>query len=123
MTVDGPDDLQVNLRYDDGSLATVTYFTNGHPRFPKETLEFVSGGRVARLENFKKATVWSGRRPHASRAFGAQDKGQRAEIDAFLEAVRSGGPMPISLASLAATTRATIAAEVSRTSGTTERVS
>ena len=118
----GRDDLQVNLRYDDGSLATLHYFTNGHPRFPKETLEVVCGGRVARLDNFKKTTLWSGRRPKTNRSMRAPDKGQRFELDAFFEAVRTGGPMPIPLASLVATTRATIAAELSLTSGTTERV-
>jgi predicted dehydrogenase/threonine dehydrogenase-like Zn-dependent dehydrogenase len=109
----GPDDLQVALRYEDGSLATITYLTNGHPRFPKETFEVSAGGRSARLDNFKRATVWSGRRHQSRRAFGAADKGQRAEIEAFLESVRTGGPMPIALGSLVATTRATIAAGAS----------
>ena len=112
----------MNLRYADGSLGTVTYFVNGNPRFPKETFEAVCGGRVARLDNFKKATVWSGRQPHTSRTMAGQDKGQRAQLDAFFDAVRTGGPMPIPLASLVATTRATLAVEKSLTDGTTERV-
>ncbi len=105
----GPDDVQVSLNYGDGSLATITYLTNGHPRFPKETFDVSSGGRSARLDNFKRATVWSGRRRQSRRAVGAADKGQRAEIEAFLQSVRTGGPMPIALGSLVATTRATIA--------------
>jgi predicted dehydrogenase len=105
----GPDDVQVSLNYEDGSLATITYLTNGHARFPKETLDVFSGGRSARLDNFKQATVWSGRRRQSRRALGAADKGQRAEIEAFLRSVRTGGPMPIALGSLVATTRATIA--------------
>jgi predicted dehydrogenase/threonine dehydrogenase-like Zn-dependent dehydrogenase len=109
----GADDIQVALRYEGGSLATITYLTNGHPRFPKETFEVSAGGRSARLDNFKRATVWSGRRRQSRRAFGAADKGQRAEIEAFLDAVRTGGPMPIALGSLVATTRATIAAGTS----------
>jgi predicted dehydrogenase/threonine dehydrogenase-like Zn-dependent dehydrogenase len=120
--VGGRDDLQVSLRYADGSLSTITYFTNGNARFPKETFEAVSGGRVARLDNFKKATVWSGRQHKTSRTLGAADKGQRAQLDAFFTALRSGGPMPISLASLVATTRATLAAETSLTNWATERV-
>ena len=40
----------------------------------------------------------------------ATDKGQRAQIAAFLSSLRIGGPMPISLESLTATTRATLAA-------------
>jgi predicted dehydrogenase len=120
--VGGRDDLQVSLRYADGSLGTITYFTNGNARFPKETFEAVSGGRVARLDNFKKATVWSGRQHKTSRTLGAADKGQRAQLDAFFTALRSGGPMPISLASLVATTRATLAAGTSMTNWATERV-
>jgi predicted dehydrogenase len=122
MAVGGRDNLQVTLRYGDGSLGTVTYFTNGHPRFPKETFEAASGGSVARLDNFRKATVWSGRNARTSRSIGAPDKGQRSELEAFFEAVRRGGPMPIALSSLAATTRATFAAEASLTKREMERV-
>jgi predicted dehydrogenase/threonine dehydrogenase-like Zn-dependent dehydrogenase len=118
----GRDDLQVSLRYKDGSLGTITYFTNGHARFPKETFEAVCGGRVARLDNFKKGTVWSGRRRRTTRALSAPDKGQRAELDALFDAIRTGGPMPIPLSSLVGTTRATIAAEVSLATRTTEQV-
>jgi predicted dehydrogenase/threonine dehydrogenase-like Zn-dependent dehydrogenase len=109
----GRGNLQVSLCYPDGSLGTVSYFANGHPRFPKETFEAASAGRVARLDNFRKGAVWSGRRVRRSFAMGAPDKGQRGEIDAFLEAVRTGGPMPVPLSSLVATTRATLAAEAS----------
>jgi predicted dehydrogenase/threonine dehydrogenase-like Zn-dependent dehydrogenase len=112
MTMSGgdPDEVQVSLRYGDGSLATITYLTNAHRRFPKETFEASSGGRTARLDNFRRATVWSGSRARVRRQLGSPDKGQRAEIKAFLDSVRTGGPMPISLDSLTATTRATLAA-------------
>jgi predicted dehydrogenase/threonine dehydrogenase-like Zn-dependent dehydrogenase len=106
----GADEVQVSLRYGDGSLATVTYLTNMHRKFPKETFEASSGGRTARLDNFRRATVWTGARARVSRHLGAPDKGQSAEIKAFIDAVRTDGPMPISLESLTATTRATLAA-------------
>jgi predicted dehydrogenase/threonine dehydrogenase-like Zn-dependent dehydrogenase len=106
----GPDEVQVSLRYGDGSLATISYLTSMHRRFPKETFEVSSGGRTARLDNFKRITVWAGPRARVGRHFGPPDKGQSAEIKAFLEALRAGGPMPISLDSLVATTRATLAA-------------
>jgi predicted dehydrogenase/threonine dehydrogenase-like Zn-dependent dehydrogenase len=110
MAAGGRDDLQVSLRYGDGSLATVTYLTSPHRRFPKEIFEASSGGRTARLDNFRRATVWSGSRARVRRHLGPPDKGQPAEIKAFLDALRSGGPMPISLDSLTATTRATLMA-------------
>jgi hypothetical protein len=43
-------------------------------------------------------------------------------MEAFVEAVRTGGPMPISLDSLLATTRATIAVGESLLSGRPEQV-
>ena len=112
MKAAGPDELQMSLRYDDGSLATITYLTNAHRRFPKETFEASTSGRTARLDNFRRTTVWSGPRARVRRALGSPDKGQSAQIQKFLDAVRSSGPMPISLESLTTTTRATLTAAI-----------
>lgn len=102
-------DLHATLRFGDGSLASVTYSTDGDPRVPKETLDVSGGGRNARLDNFTRATVWTRGGRDTKRSLTGQDKGQRAELDAFVEAVRLGAAMPIGLESLVATTRATIA--------------
>ncbi len=110
-------DLHVVLRHADGSLATITYATDGDSRFPKETLDVSGGGSNARLDNFTRATVWSRSGKDVKRSYAGQDKGQRTEVAAFVEAVRRGAPMPIALDSLTATTRATIAVAESLTSG------
>ncbi|GAB3443559.1 bi-domain-containing oxidoreductase [Phycicoccus ginsengisoli] len=115
-TSDGAD-LQATLRYADGSLASLTYATDGNARFPKETLDVSGAGRNARLDNFTRATVWSRSGKDVKRSYAGQDKGQRAEVTAFVEAVRAGGPMPIGLDSLVSTTLATIAVEESLSSG------
>ena len=99
--------LQVTLRYPDGSLAAIHYCTDGDPRVPKETFDVSGGGRNARLDNFARATVWAGASRDTKRSLTGQDKGQRAELDAFLDAVKLGAAMPIGLESLVATTRAT----------------
>jgi predicted dehydrogenase len=104
------DDICVTLRYADGSLGTITYVVNGHPRFPKETFEAFRGGRSARLDNFRRATIWTGRRRSTQRTWASPDKGQSREIAAFLASVGTASPMPISLASLVSTTRATLGA-------------
>ena len=97
--------------------ATIAYATDGDPRVPKETLDVSGGGRNARLDNFTRATVWTRGGREAKRSFTGQDKGQRAELDGFVEAVRLGAAMPIALDSLVATTRATIAVGESLVSG------
>jgi predicted dehydrogenase len=117
-----PGDVQVTLRFASGASGTIAYLTGGSTRFQKETLDAAGGGRSARLDNFKAATVWSGRGKSVTRTRAGQDKGQRPELEAFVEAVAAGTPMPISATELLATTRATIAVEESLLSGRPERV-
>jgi predicted dehydrogenase/threonine dehydrogenase-like Zn-dependent dehydrogenase len=115
-------DLHLILRYDNGAVASIDYLTHGHPRFPKETIEVSSNGRTARFDNFSRSTLWSGRRSTSKRARGNLDKGQKSEIAAFVHAVRSGEPMPISWQSLVTTTSATLAVERSLATGVPEKV-
>jgi predicted dehydrogenase len=117
-----PHDIQVTLRFGDESLGVISYVTNGNPRYPKEILEVSASGRTARLDNFRRATVWSGRRRRVSRVLGAVDKGQSSQVVAFVEAVRADRAMPISIESLVATTRATLAVAASQASGCPEQV-
>ncbi|MEU5397993.1 bi-domain-containing oxidoreductase [Streptomyces sp. NPDC005963] len=114
---DGGGDLQVVLRYPDGSTATISYVTTGSSGFPKETLDLIADGKVLRLDDFVRAAVYGRKRWSSPRLSKARDKGQRAELDAFLEAVRTGGPMPVSLESVAATTAATLAVQTGLVSG------
>jgi predicted dehydrogenase/threonine dehydrogenase-like Zn-dependent dehydrogenase len=102
-------DVHATLRYPDHSIATISYATAGSTRFPKETLDVTGGGRNARLDNFQRASVWSSKGSASKRSRVGPDKGQRAELAAFVQAVRTGGPMPIPIESLVATTRATLA--------------
>jgi predicted dehydrogenase len=117
-----PDDVEVTIGFDDGSVGTVTYTTMGNPRFPKETLELFADGQVARLDNFRAASLWAGRRRRRWRAGLSVDKGQAAEVSAFLGAVRTGGPMPIPLHDLVTVTDATLAVSESLARGETVKL-
>jgi predicted dehydrogenase/threonine dehydrogenase-like Zn-dependent dehydrogenase len=122
--VPGPDkdDVQATVRFQNGSSGTITYVTTGNSRYPKETLDAAGGGRSARLDNFRQAALWSGGHRSAMRSRGGADKGQRAELEQFVQASLTGGPMPIGVESLVATTRATLAVGESLLSGRPERV-
>ncbi|WDF41959.1 bi-domain-containing oxidoreductase [Streptomyces sp. T12] len=118
----GNEDLQVVLRYPDGSTATISYVTNGAPGFPKETLDLVADGKVLRLDDFVRASLFADggagrKRWVSSRLPKARDKGQNAELAAFIKAVRTGGPMPVPLESLVATTAATLAVQAGLAGG------
>jgi predicted dehydrogenase/threonine dehydrogenase-like Zn-dependent dehydrogenase len=118
----GDTELAVTVRFDDHSIASLAYSTGGSRRYPKETFEVAGEGRTARLDNFKSATLWSGGRPKTQRSWSGVDKGQRQLLAAFCAAVRTGAPMPISLESLAGTTRATLAVAQSLGTGQTQNL-
>ncbi len=103
------DDVQAVLRYPDSSTATIAYLTGGHARFPKESIDLTGSGRSARLDNFQRLAVWTPNGKHTKRSLSGIDKGQKAQLATFVDAVRAGGPMPIALDTLTATTRATLA--------------
>jgi predicted dehydrogenase/threonine dehydrogenase-like Zn-dependent dehydrogenase len=115
-------DVHAVIRFANRASATITYATAGNAKYPKETFDAAGGGRSARLDNFRHAAIWAGRRTVTTRSRGGQDKGQRNQISEFIAACRTGAPLPISLESIVATTRATIAASDSLASGRPERV-
>jgi predicted dehydrogenase len=116
-----PDNLIALLTYPDGSIAKVAYVTTGDPRYRKEALEVFGDGKVARMDNFKRTEVWRGGKCRTTRAAG-MDKGQKHELEAFIQAVRTAADMPVSFDSLCATTACTLAVGRSIASGRCEPV-
>jgi predicted dehydrogenase len=101
----GPaEDVAIQIGFADGSVAQILYTAKGDPALGKERVEAHAGGASAVLDDFRDMTIVSGGKRRKNTAAG---KGHREEIEALVAAVRSGGPSPISLASLIATTRAT----------------
>lgn len=80
------DKISILLGFADGSVGTVHYFANGSKSYPKETLEIFGDGRVIRMENFR-VTRGFGFKGFRSFRTWRQDKGHRAEIAAFVNAV------------------------------------
>ena len=102
------DDLTALVAFAGGSTATIAYMTRGDGQFPKERLEAFGEGKAAAFDNFRRYELWRAGRVDRGTSRNL-DKGQRAQLAAFVEAVRTGAPMPIDLADLLATTDATLA--------------
>lgn len=111
-TLGDQDNLSATLNYPDGSIATISYLTDGDPRVPKERIEIFGEGKAVCFDNFSQFEIWQHGRSTTKRNR-SLDKGQKAELDAFVGAIKSGGAMPISLASLVATTSATLGVQES----------
>jgi polar amino acid transport system substrate-binding protein len=97
-SMDDPNNLNntvaVTLEMSNGSVATISYFSNGSKSLPKEYIEVFAGGSVAQLHDFQELFIY-GKKKHQIK-FKGQDKGHAAEIEAFLDAVKRGKPTPIS---------------------------
>lgn len=95
-SMDAPvqDTVSLQLGFADGSIGTIHYLANGNKAFPKERLEVFSSGRVLQLNNYRKLTGfgWPG---FKKMNLWRQDKGQKACVKAFIEALKVGGPAPI----------------------------
>lgn len=89
------DNFVATVRFDDGSLAKLTYTAFGSRVFPKETMDVFCDDAVWSLHDYARLEV-AGRREGGSTAK-TVDKGHRAELEAFADAIRDGGPWPISL--------------------------
>lgn len=89
------DNLTITLAFPDGSLGLVSYLANGDKAFPKERVEVFSAGRVAVLDDYRSLElIFNGRRK-TDKSRLRQDKGHRAEWQAFAEAIQAGGPPSI----------------------------
>ena len=101
------DTVTIQLRFADGSIGTVHYWSNGTKAFPKERLEVFCSGRVLQLDNFRKmrAYGWPGFR---KLNLWRQDKGQDACAAAFVRAVQAGGQEPIPVDQILEVGRVTI---------------
>ena len=86
----GGENVQVSMRFADGSVGSVDYFNVADPSLGKEYFEAFGGGKNLIVEDFR-------------------DKGQPEEVRRFVDAVKSGSPMPIPLEEIIASTQATFA--------------
>jgi predicted dehydrogenase len=109
----GHDNLAILIEFSDGSVGTLTYAAMGDPSIGKERYEVFSEGAVAVLEDWKRLHLTRGGKTKTVSTWRV-DKGHEGELRAFVDACVAGAPSPIAWRSIAATTRATFAAELAR---------
>ncbi len=104
------DNVAATLRFGNGSLASIVYVATGDKSFSRERVEVFGGGAVGVIDNFRSVSFRSRGRERKMTRPGV-DRGHRAELAAFFEAVRRGGPSPVSFERYVTTTLATFALE------------
>ncbi|HYE99749.1 MAG TPA: Gfo/Idh/MocA family oxidoreductase, partial [Planctomycetota bacterium] len=103
------DQCFITLRHANGAVSSVAYLAGGDRAIAKERVEVFGGGRAAVIDDFREVTTAAGGRTKTRKGW-SQDKGHRAEVEAFARAVAEGGPSPIPWEELRAVSLASILA-------------
>ena len=83
------DNFSIQIKFRNGSIGTIHYFSNGSKSYQKERLEVSSSGKIFCLENFRKLKAWGIPTFRTIRYF-SQNKGHNECVKAFLNNVQTG---------------------------------
>lgn len=89
------DNFVATVKFDDGSVASLTYTALGSKAHPKERMEVYVDGKVLLLDDYKSLEVVGTRQ--AGLSLRLADKGQRQELLEFVDSIRNGLDWPIPL--------------------------
>jgi predicted dehydrogenase/threonine dehydrogenase-like Zn-dependent dehydrogenase len=110
-------DVVASIKFENGSVGTITYICNGDRVYSKERVELFGSGSVAVLEDFRRLELVRHGKKKTARSWFSQDKGHAAGWREFSECIRSGVPSPIPFEEITASTLATIRIAESLRSG------
>ncbi len=102
------DNVVASLKFANGTLGTIGYLANGDKSASKERVEVFGGGSVAILADFRRLELVRNGRKQITRARWGQDKGHKAEMQAFVDALRGKTSPPIPLEQIVGSTLATL---------------
>jgi predicted dehydrogenase len=105
------DTIIISLTFKNGSIANISYFSNGNKSLQKEYIEIFCGGSTAIIDDFKTLTLYS--KKVTKHKLKSQDKGHSEELKQFINSIKEGKSCPISFNDLYLTTLATFKVLVS----------
>jgi predicted dehydrogenase len=104
------DNFQITLEFENGSVGTVSYVSNGSRSVGKEAFEVFGGGLSAQLDDYRTLKIHSSSKTTRRTARLRQDKGHRGEWQAIVSHIVHAAPAPVAWEELIHSTRVTLAA-------------
>lgn len=98
------DNVNITIRFSDGSIGNIVYIANGDKALSKERIEIYGAGKSVVIDDFKTITVYKNNKASKENLPG---KGHREEIVEFFNAIRNGKSLPVSFDSVYKTTLTT----------------
>lgn len=102
---DNTDNASILLKYDNGSLGVINYFSNGSKSYPKERIEIFQSGKNIIIDNFKQIQFFGFRNKGFKKT---QDKGHSNQFKNWLNMIQKGGESIIPFDSIYNTSKASI---------------
>lgn len=88
------DTLVTNLSFENGSIANISYFSNGSKKVPKEYFEIFCNGQTVIIHDFKTMEICG--KSISKIKLKTQDKGHKKELSLFFDSIKNGDQSPIS---------------------------
>ena len=86
--------VNINLTFENGSIASLSYFSNGSKKLPKEQIEVFCRGLVIKVDDYNSMRIYSNKIKKLK--YKKQDKGHEEELKQFINSIKNGVPAPIS---------------------------
>ncbi|GGB06379.1 bi-domain-containing oxidoreductase [Puia dinghuensis] len=99
--VKNDDNVLITIRFQNGSIGTITYAAEGDKALAKERVELFGGGKAGIINDFRSGEIFHNNKAKTLKLDG---KGHRQEVEAFLNAAKTGGNSPIPFESIYYTT-------------------
>lgn len=116
------DNFVINITFEDGSVGSVIYSSHGSKRFSKERAEFFADNKTAVIDNFRTLKLSANNKTTTKKNFLSQDKGHKNEFEFLIQNIKKGERIEDEFKMALLSSRATIAALRSVTSGIPEQV-
>tara|TARA_B100000780_G_C21045915_1_gene419845 strand:- start:766 stop:1113 length:348 start_codon:yes stop_codon:yes gene_type:complete len=91
---DSKDTLSISLKFKNGSIGTIHYFSNGSNLVSKERLEVFTANKILHLDNYRKLSGYGWSKFKKLNLWN-QDKGQNNCVEEFVNAISENKPSPI----------------------------
>lgn len=116
------DNFVINLMFENGSVATITYIANGNKSMGKEYIEIFGAGTSIRMDDYKKLEVYSDKFRLKKKSYLSKDKGHRNEIETFIKYLTGKSDKPMSVEEIIHSTKVTLCAYESLITGKTVKI-
>jgi polar amino acid transport system substrate-binding protein len=99
------DTVNINIKFENGSVGNILYIANGDSALPKEYCEIFAGGKTAIMDNFQSVIFYKNNKKIKKTYNGS--KGHKEEVEHFISVLKGKDEIKLSFDSICDTTNMT----------------